>query len=296
MPVVNLLRRQCTDGLSAVRRQIPRRDTGAWQPGLRRMSFDGQPEFIFSFLHMRQISPTLLKMAPAFIYLPLWEAFKHLEQIETLAEEGHSIAAVMDPVVFDSQWPETVEALRRVYQAGVKHVLCSNIGQAHLLKQLGFSLRGDWSLNVNNSQTAKELRSLGFDALTLSPALSFLQIKELSLGIDGELLAYGRMQLLTTENCLIKRRSGSCSCDMSSALTDRSGRSFPLLPEHFCRDSLYNSDKLWLAGQRSELTTLGVRYLRMAYTTENSRECQAMATAYRTGTGTLSGRTTTGNY
>ena len=120
MPVVNLLRRQCTDGLSAVRRQIPRRDTGAWQPGLRRMSFDGQPEFIFSFLHMRQISPTLLKMAPAFIYLPLWEAFKHLEQIETLAEEGHSIAAVMDPVVFDSQWPETVEALRRVYQAGCK--------------------------------------------------------------------------------------------------------------------------------------------------------------------------------
>ena len=63
-------------------------------------------------------------------------------------------------------------------------------------------------------------------------------------------------------------------------MTDRTGRSFPLMHEEFCRTTVYNAEKLYLADKLPDLQKLGLRWLRLNFTTENHREAEAVAAAY----------------
>ena len=47
---LNAMRRQCLEGLALVRRQPPKRKTGDWQPGLKRLPYERDPGFIYSYL------------------------------------------------------------------------------------------------------------------------------------------------------------------------------------------------------------------------------------------------------
>ena len=79
-------------------------------------------------------------------------------------------------------------------------------------------------------------------------------------------------------------------------MTDRTGRSFPLMHEEFCRTTVYNAEKLYLADKLPDLQKLGLRWLRLNFTTENTKEIEAVIKAYRTGEGSMPERATRGLY
>lgn len=277
---LSAMRRQCTDSLTAQRRQPPRRAVGSWQPGLQRLPYEGRPGLIFSFLSTEQITDDILALAPEYIYLPLREAAAKDAEIRRLMQKGFAVAPVMDRVIRDSEWAETLELLRGMRDMGIESLVCTNLGQIFVLESLGFDLRGDFGLNVFNSQTMRELKTLGLTSCTVSPELQLAQIRDLSQVMDCELLAYGRLPLMITENCVIRRR-GTCSCGTgTAAITDRTGRSFPLMREHGCRNTVYNSEKLYLADKMEDLGAVHMRWLRLSFTTENRQECLSMARAY----------------
>jgi len=283
---VKALRRQCLEGLAAVRRQPPRRRKGEWQPGLRRLPHNGKQEYIFSFLKWEQLTPALLRQNPAFLYFPLHELCAHLEQAKLLGEKGLRFAAVLPRIIADREWPDVLAKLKQLKQAGINTLVCTNIGQPVLLQPLKFDLRGDFGLNIMNSQSIKELKALGLSSCTLSFEMNFAQIRDISQSLPCEVIAYGRLPLMITENCIIKKRGKTCSCQGSQAtLIDKTGRSFPLMREEGCRTTLYNSEKLYLADKQRDLQSLGVQYLRLCFTTENPRECEAAAEAYLSGSG-----------
>jgi putative protease len=100
------------------------------------------------------------------------------------------------------------------------------------------------------------------------------QIRDVSKPLDTELLVYGRMPLMVTENCIIKNRTGQCVCQQGpQKLVDRTGAEFPIIKDgRSCRSVLLNGKKLSLLDRREDLSRLGLWGLRLYFTTENSKE------------------------
>lgn len=294
---VNALRRRVLEGVEARRVQPPDRREGHWEPGLRRLAPTAAPEYIFSFRKFEQVTPALLEREPAFLYLPVSEAHRHLELTQMLLRHGVRLAVVLPRILFERERAALMEQLAALYDAGVRDAVCGNLAHAVLLRGTGFALRGDFGLNVMNSQTLKELKALGFESATLSFELTLPQIRDLSSNMPVELLAYGRLPLMITENCAIKTRMNKCACDGApTQITDRTGRAFTLLPEPGHRNTVYNAEKMWLADKLSDLRGLGLSYLQLSFTTENARECEQAVACYLDGKGQPPERVTRGLY
>ena len=107
------------------------------------------------------------------------------------------------------------------------------------------------------------------------------QIRDLSKAVDTELLVYGRLPLMLMENCVIKSRTGTCSCDTPTRLIDRMGEEFPLLKDPgTCRNVLYNGKRLYLLDKLSTVEKIGLWAFRMSFTTENPAEVDAALSQY----------------
>ena len=100
-----------------------------------------------------------------------------------------------------------------------------------------------------------------------------------------ELIVYGRLPLMLTENCLVKNQGKGCRCeDTPQALRDRKGADFPVEKAWGCRSEIFNSQVLWLA-DKAEWKSAGLTYARLAFLRESAQECAQVLRAYRTGEG-----------
>ena len=147
-------------------------------------------------------------------------------------------------------------------------------------RRLGFTLRGDYGLEIYNSQALKELRHLGLASATASFELKLAQVRDLSKAVPLELITYGRLPLMIMESCIIKNRTGRCNCQNVNTLTDRKGARFPVVPAPGCRNEILNCKKLFLADKAQDYRRLGLWAQRLLFTTENPRECVQVAERY----------------
>ena len=116
--------------------------------------------------------------------------------------------------------------------------------------------------------------------------LSLPQLRDLSKPLPTEMIVYGRLPLMLTENCIIKNRTGVCSCDTSAPvkLTDRTGEEFPVVKDPgTCRSVVLNGRKLYLLDKKDVFRGMGIWALRMQFTTENPGEIDTILYEYRTG-------------
>ena len=133
---------------------------------------------------------------------------------------------------------------------------------------------GDFGLNLTNSRAASELRDLDLCSLTASFELTLPQLRDLSKPLPTEMLVYGRLPLMLTENCLIRNRTGECSCGAGPVkLIDRKGEEFRIVRDcGTCRSVVLNGKKLYLLDKREDLRRFGLWALRLSFTTENPGE------------------------
>lgn len=89
-------------------------------------------------------------------------------------------------------------------------------------------MRGDFGLNIYNSRAMHYLRANGIDSQLLSFEMTLPQIRDVSKAVPAEVLIYGRLPLMVMENCVMKNRTGTCSCQTTQTkLIDRMGEEFP---------------------------------------------------------------------
>ncbi len=279
LSTINALRRECTQKLLEKRARPKPRQSAAFYPGYQRLNRTEEPAFTISVTKFDQLSIDLLKCRPELLYFPLEEAHCNRDNIEVLLAGGLCCGVTMPRIVFDSEWEKAEGMLLRLKSLGVTDVLCGNIGQARALFGMGFRVHGDFGLNVMNSQALKELKKLGLLSATLSFELNFPQIRDISKCIDTELIVYGRLPLMITENCIIKSRTDRCACESAISLTDRTGKSFPIVRDFTHRNVLLNSHKLFLA-DKDEYKSAGLSFARFLFTTENQRECASVVMRY----------------
>ena len=280
LSALNELRRQVLEELSRQRTALPQRRQEDFHPGVRYENPKAAPVLTVSVREAAQISPELLRLGPALVYFPADEGAAHPEVVKRCQEAGVPVAALLPRVCTDRELSALEDSLTALRRMGVEEALAGTLGVLHRAQQLGFRVRGDYGLGVYNSQTLKELRRLGLVSATASFELKLAQIRDLSKAIPLELIAYGRLPLMITENCIIHNHSGQHTCSNVNLLTDRKGERFPVVKAWGCRNEILNSKKLFLADKAADLRRLGLWALRLMFTTESPPECVRVLERY----------------
>ena len=245
----------------------------------------GAPQLTVSVRSEKQITPRLLAAKPAVLYVPLTELAEHPDLAQRVGLETQ-LAAVLPRVVWSGENAGLAELLKTAYQLNVRQILVGNLGQVRIGKAAGFAVRGDFGLNIYNSRAMNYLRREGLDSQLLSFEMTLPQLRDVSKAIPTEVLVYGRLPLMLTENCVIRGQTGSCACTSSAPprLVDRIGEEFPVVRDPgTCRSVVLNGKKLYLLDKLSSFRGMGLWALRLQFTTENPGEVDTILEEYRHG-------------
>ncbi len=280
LSALNALRRQVLDDLSRQRVEAPQRRQELFHSGVRYENRREKPVLTVSLKWAEQLSRELIGLRPALVYLPAEEAAAHRERVTQALDSGVKVGIILPRIAFDEEWAALLPELEVLRQQGVADALVGNWGMAAPARELGFRLRGDYGLGVYNSQTLKEMKRMGFASATVSFELKLAQIRDISKPIDIEMLVYGRLPLMITQNCTIKNHNGRCTCENVNRITDRKGAQFPVVKAFGCRNEILNSKKLFLADKQEDYSRVGLWAGRLMFTTENARECVQVVERY----------------
>ena len=280
LSALNAMRRDVLEKLSEQRVALPERRTMEFKPGVRYENPRKAPVINVCVRTADQISAELLRLKPERLYVPADEAAAHLRQVEAAQKAGVVVAAALPRIFWDTERDAVVRDLEKLKELGVQEALVATPGAIRVAQEMGFALRADYGLGVFNSQTLKELRHMGFASATASFELHLAQIRDISKAIDTEMIAYGRLPLMITENCIVHNHSGQHICGNVNQLTDRKGERFPVVKAYGCRNEILNAKKLFLADKRADWEKLGLWAIRLQFTTENAVECVQVMERY----------------
>ena len=280
LSVLNNLRRQVLEDLSRQRSALPERRHSEYKAGARYENRREEPVITVSLRSAAQLTFELQRLKPALVYLPAEEIAAHPDVVKEAMARGVPVAVTLPRICLDRELDVLKGQLEQAWELGVTEALVGNLGLAEVARQMGFALRGDFGLQVFNSQAQKEYKRLGFRSLTASFELKLAQIRDMSKAVDTEMIAYGRLPLMITENCAIRNQSGRCQCSNVNQLTDRKGVRFPVVKAFGCRNEILNANKLFLADKAQDYKWAGLWAIRLQFTTENPLECVQVMERY----------------
>ena len=294
---INALRRDALNRLTALR---ARRDMPALRRPQKAATYAGPKEApapVVQVTTKEQITEKLIKMKPAALYVPLHILAQDPIYCHELNRKVR-VTAVLPRIVTDHELESIKQQLRTVRDMGVRDVLVGNLGLLLPAREMGMGIRGDYGLNLYNSRSVNLMRELELKSATLSFEMTMPQIRDISKAVPCEILVYGRLPLMVTENCLIKGRNGRCACNLSaSKLVDKTGAEFPIIKDgQSCRSILLNGKKLSWLDRQKDLNRLGLWGIRMYFTTESPREVDHVLENYLNPTAFDPGACTRGLY
>lgn len=270
---INAMRRDVLNRLTALR---ARRDMPMLHRPQRTVTYPGHreaPAPVIQVTNKEQITDKMLKMKPAALYVPLHILAQDPIYCHELNRKVR-VTAVPPRIITDHELERVKQDLRTVRDMGVRDVLVGNLGLLLPVRELGLRIRGDYGLNIYNSQSVNLMRELELKSATLSFEMTLPQIRDVSKAVPCEILVYGRLPLMVTENCLTRGRTGNCSCNLAMGkLVDKTGAEFPIIKDgDNCRSILLNGKKLSWLDRQKDLNRLGLWGIRMYFTTESPRE------------------------
>ena len=277
----NEMRRNLLADILEQRRPLSERAEGDFTPGMHAPGHSGPPVLTVSVRKADQLSQGMEELCPGIVYIPVMEfEFDNPILGRFLENEDITVTATLPRIIHDNERKKVSEALTRAADLGVADALVGNIGHIQFARSHGMEVRGDYGLNVFNSEALHVLRNLGLKSATLSFELRLAEIRDLSKPIDTELIAYGRLPLMIMENCVVKNSTGACTCDSFSGLVDRQGALFPIVSEFGCRNIMFNSKKLFMADKNRAIASIGLWAQRLSFSTENAVECVSVMKRY----------------
>lgn len=172
-----------------------------------------------------------------YIFIPIWSSTDDFVD---------NRAGVEIPRGMFGREKEIEQKLIKLKKAGVSYALCGNLGSYTLAKRLGYTVFGDFGLNIFNSVSADMIENP-----ILSPELTALQINSINAKGKG-FIAYGNIPLMLTRNCPVKNSIGCEKCRKNGGLTDRKGVTFPVVCSPYPCVEVLNSVPIYLAERMAE--------------------------------------------
>lgn len=294
---INGLRRDVLNQLTALRarRDVPALGRPERIPNYR--TPQEPPAYNIQVTTKEQITGRLLKMQPNLLYVPLHLLTEDAAFTRDLVGKVR-VCPVLPRVVHDGELARLKDQLRSLRALGIREALVGNLGLLLPVRECGMHPRGDFGLNIYNSAALQSIREMELRSQCLSFEMTLPQIRDAKKGLPCEILAYGRLPLMITENCLIRGRAGQCTCHLGSAkLVDKTGSEFPVIRDgNTCRSVLLNGKKLYWLDRQEDLARLGLWAVRLYFTTENPQEVDRVLSACRSGEAMDPGACTRGLY
>jgi putative protease len=173
-------------------------------------------------------------------------------------------------------------------------VLVRSLGALFELARTSSALRiGDFSLNVSNQLTAREVLSRGLSAFTPSFDLDsprLLGLLSEALAPYAEVVLHHPMPLFHMEHCVIAallsegRDHLTCGrpCEQHQlSLRDRAGMDHPVEADVGCRNTVFHASAQSAAELVTALTRAGVARFRIELVRESAAETTRVVRAYR---------------
>ena len=240
------------------------------------------PALTVQVTNREQITPELLTMNVGVLYVPLHILCQDTALCRELTRKL-TVCAVLPRIVHDGELSKLRQDLLLIKSAGIRDALVGNMGLILPVQECGLRVRGDFGLNLYNSAAVNCVKDMQLQSACLSFEMTLPQIRDVSKAVPCELLIYGRLPLMLTENCLIRGKTGACTCNTAPAkLTDKTGAEFPIIKDgNTCRSVLLNGKKLYWLDRQEDLARLGLWATRLYFTTENPKEVDRVLAAVR---------------
>ncbi|MDE7220818.1 MAG: U32 family peptidase [Oscillospiraceae bacterium] len=280
---VNALRRDVLDALKNLRTAPPERREAAAPDLPANTCAKAAPMLTATLTSPEQLTAKLIDLSPAVVYLPV----ERIEEFSLDAYRGKNIefCALLPRICKDREQAALLALLETARERGCVSACIQNLGQLSLGKRTGLPLRGGFGLNVFNSRSLAQCKDWGLESAMLSFELRHEQVRDLRKPLPCEMIVYGRLPLMLTENCLVSNALGCRSmnlqgpCRAGHALTDRRGERFPILPAFGCRSEIENGRVLFLA-DKPEYRQCGLAWANLRFTTETPEECVRVMARY----------------
>jgi len=246
----------------------------------RRNNVENSPALRIRLRSIAQLTDKILGCGAEIIFLNIYEIAKNSKKVEELIKGGAVIGAELPRALFAEQMGSLALSLEATAAAGVKNLLCGNLGAVHLGLVRGFTVHGDFGLNISNSYALGELLEAGVKSCVLSFEATVGGIAgaaQFSPHCCGA-IAYGRLPLMLTKNCPLKNGAECGSC--TGFIRDRRGGNLPIV----CfggASELLNDRPLWLCDRKDELYRAGVHFAMLCFTIETARETDAVIDAWQ---------------
>ena len=270
---LNAMRRDALNQLTALRARREEKPLGKPRKLPDHPGHKSLPGLTIQITDREQLTERLIKLETTMLYVPLHVLSADAKLCRTLGSRGR-VAVVLPRIVHDGEIPRIAAQLQDLRSLGIKDALVGNLGLLAVAREAGMRIRGDFGLNIYNSGSMIVAQALELSSVTASFEMTLPQIRDLSKAVDTEIIAYGRLPLMVTEHCLIRGRTGECTCHLGAMkLTDKTGAEFPVIKDGgSCRSVLLNGKKLSWLDRQDDLNKLGLWAIRLYFTTENAKE------------------------
>lgn len=255
--VLNGMKREALERLTEQRAQGIRYECRRYAVVCGKPTRATKPEFRLRFSKAEQ---AFWEEDASMLILPLRELLRHPEWISPRT------AVEVPALVYPSDADTVRQELKQLRELGITMGIAENLGAVRLLNEANMTVHGGAGLNVTNRLSAQWYRTQGLSSLTASFELPMVKIRDMDTELPMGCLVYGRLPLMQFRACPAKTDRGCGSCDGHPTLSDRTGRTFPMLCNERRFTTLYNSVPLYVADK-----SLPDLYFFTLYFTEESR-------------------------
>lgn len=189
----------------------------------------------------------------------------------------------------DRERPEDEERLKQYLESGLDGFLVRSAGQLGAVAQSGKKIVTDHNLNVMNRASVDFWKEQGADEVCLSVENNLQEIRAMA-DRDCEMIVYGYLPLMTTQQCPVGNFAGGktsgqyCSKRYHNDLyflRDRKGEKFPLMTDcERCVCGILNGKPLFTLKFYDEILENAVGSVRLQFTKEGPGRTERVLRAY----------------
>lgn len=182
------------------------------------------------------------------VYIPFRFFLSNKEKVNEICENFNTY--VFLPAITKSNYEKLIENnLGEILNRNIKGIIISNLSHLEILEKYKNKIKGldiiaNYTLNISNNNTIKELEKYKISKYIVSPELEKQSIQDLNSNVLKETIVYGRTLLMTSEYCTIGTlKNCSTQCEKGRyKLKDRMGFEFPIYTDRInCNNLIYNS-------------------------------------------------------
>ncbi len=191
------------------------------------------------------------------------------------AENTDLSGVIIEPPRFIVNEEKTAEMLEECRRKGAEHLICNNISYLKTGRELGFTLHGDFGLNISNSLSLEFFGENGLSDCTLSFEMKLSSIARLKKSIPTGIIAYGYLPAMLTRNCPIKNEVGCKNCQ--NILTDRKNCENKVVC-HGDYTEILNSQCLYMADRLEDIRNIS--FITLYFNDETPKEITSVIREY----------------